>query len=499
MWENNIILWWDLNNNGEKVKLYLKMANRHGLISGATWTWKTVSLQVLAEQFSKQWVPVFAVDVKWDLSWIAASGTMNKHIQKRIDFIWLENFKFQGCPTVFWDLYWKKGHPVRTTISDMWPILLWKLMDLTEVQETILHIAFQIADDNGWLMIDLDDLLAMLVYMEENKDNLRKDYGNISTSSLWVVRRNVMVLKQQWWGQFFAEPALQLEHLMKKDFSWNGVVSILDATTLISNSRLYSIFLLWLLAELFEQLPEVGDADKPKLVFFFDEAHLLFKDAPKVLLDKIEQVVRLIRSKWVGIYFVTQNPLDIPEIIRSQLWNRIQHALRAFTPKDQKAIKVVAETFRQNEQVDIVKSLTDMEVGVALVSCLDEKWKPQKVVKTLMAPPMSRIWPLTDEERKFAIENSPFKWLYDKTIDRISADEILEKMEDEKLKQLEQQKQQIEEEKNVPFWQEFIFGTKKKSWFVETVWKAVVKDLERKIVKKATKSIVRWIFGNLLK
>ena len=493
--QNTIIVWWDINHKNKPVELFLKRANRHGLISGATWTWKTVSLQVLAEQFAENWVPVFAVDVKWDLSWIATAWTMNEHIQERIDHIWIKDFQLKWFPTVFWDLYGKRGHPIRTTISDMWPILLSRLLDLTKAQDALLHIAFSIADKNWWLMIDLDDLDAMLTYMEENKSILKKEYWTIASNSIWAIRRWVLVLKEAWWDLFFGEPALNLQDLMRKDFWWKWVISILDAKNLIADSRLYSTFLLWLLSELFEKLPEVWDQDKPKLVFFFDEAHLLFRDAPKVLLEKIEQVVRLIRSKWVWVYFVTQNPLDIPEIVRSQLWNRVQHALRAFTPKDQKAIRVIAETFRQNPEVDIKEALTDMKVGVALASFLDEKWRPQPVVKTLMRPPMSRMGPLTDEERKIAIENSPFYWLYDKRIDRVSADEILEKLSEEKLQKLEQEKQKIEEEKNVPFWQELVFWSKKQAWFVQTVSKAVMKEAS----KKLSKSIVRWIFGNLLK
>ena len=493
--ENTIIVWWDILHPGEKIELFLKRANRHGLITGATWTWKTVSLQVLAEQFSQAGVPVFAVDVKWDLSWIAAKWTMNKHIEERIKHIWLQDFSLHGNPTVFWDLYWKKGHPIRTTISDMGPILLSRLMWLSSTQDALLHIAFKIADDNGWLMLDLDDLQAMLNYMEENADTLKKEYWNIASSSIWAIRRGVLVLKESWWDVFFWEPALDIKDIMRKDFSWKWVISILDATTLISDARLYSTFLLWLLSELFEELPEVWDPEKPRLVFFFDEAHLLFRDAPKVLLEKIEQVVRLIRSKWVWVYFVTQNPLDVPEIVRSQLWNRVQHALRAFTPKDQKAIKVVAETFRQNPEIDIVEALTDMKVWVALTSFLDEKWRPQVVKKTLMRPPSSRIGPLTEQERQQVIQNSPFYGLYDKQIDRISAEEILEKLEEEKLKDLEQKKLEATKDEKQDFWWELFFGTKKKKGFVQTVTQAVVKEASKKVAK----SIVRWILGGLLK
>ena len=497
--KNTITIWGDILQKWEDVDLFLKRANRHWLISGATGTGKTVTLQILAEQFSKAGVPVFASDVKWDLSWIAFEWKDHPKVQERLEHIGIKNWSPKWFPTIFWDLYGEKWHPIRTTVSEMWPILLSRLLDLSDTQDAILHIAFKIADDNGWLVLDLDDLEAVISYMDENSKTLRKEYWNIWTSSIWAIRRDILVLREWGWDVFFGEPALKLDDLMRKDFSGNGVVSIMDSRKLMADTRLYSTFLLWLISELFEQLPEVWDLDKPKLVFFFDEAHLLFRDAPKILVEKIEQVVRLIRSKWVWIYFITQNPTDIPETVRSQLGNRIQHALRAFTPKDQKSIKIVAETFRQNPQFDIKEALTEMSVWVWLVSCLDEKWRPQVVEKTLIRPPESRMWPLTESERVEIINRSPFMWMYEKRIDRESADEILEKLENkvelEKSKILQKEQAKIEEEKNVPLWQQMLFWTKKKKGFIATVGKSVVRKAGNKLATK----IVRGMLGSLLK
>jgi len=493
--ENTITIWWDIFTPGESVDLFLKRANRHWLISGATGTGKTVTLQILAEEFSKAGVPVFASDVKWDLAGIAVAWKDHPKIRERLKHIWIKDWEPKSFPTILWDLYWKKWHPIRTTPTEMWPLLLSRLMDLSDTQDALLHIVFKIADDNWWLILDLDDIEAILWYMDENRKTLRKDYWTITWSSLWAIRRDILVLREAWVDKFFWETALDLSHIMKRDFNKQWIINILDASKLISDSRLYSTFLLWLISELFEQLPEVWDLDKPKLVFFFDEAHLLFRDAPKILVEKIEQVVRLIRSKWVWIYFVTQNPTDIPETVRSQLWNRIQHALRAFTPKDQKTIKVVADTFRQNEQFDIKEALTEMSVWVWLVSCLDEKWRPQVVEKTLIRPPQSRMWPLTTEERKEIINRSPFLWLYEKRIDRESADEILERLELKQIEKLEKEKEIIEKEKNIPLWQEMLFWTKKKKWFIETVGNSVM----RKTANKVAIKITRGVFGGLLK
>ncbi len=497
--QHTLLIWGDILKPWEDVNLFLKRANRHGLISWATWTGKTVTLQILAEQFSKAGVPVFASDVKWDLAWIAVAWKDHPKVQERLEHIGIKDWKPKAFPTILWDLYWEKGHPIRTTVSEMWPIMLSRLMDLSDTQDALLHIAFKIADDNAWLVLDLDDLEAVISYMDEHKKELRKEYWNISTTSIGSIRRDLLVLRWAWGDIFFGEPALKLSDIMRRDISWNGIVSIMDSRKLMADSRLYSTFLLWLISELFEQLPEVWDLDKPKLVFFFDEAHLLFRDAPKILIEKIEQVVRLIRSKWVWIYFVTQNPTDIPETVRSQLGNRIQHALRAFTPKDQKSIKVVAETFRQNPQFDIKDALKNMSVWVGLVSCLDKKGTPQVVEQTLIRPPESRMWPLTDEERQQIINRSPFVWMYEERINRESADEILEKLdskaEQERVAELEKQQAQIEAEKNIPAWQEILFGTKKKKWFIETVWKSVM----RKSANKLATKIVRGVLGGILK
>ncbi len=487
--DKKILIWWDILSKWEDVELFLKMANRHWLISWATGTGKTVTLQILAEQFSKAWVPIFASDVKWDLAWIATAWKDHPKVQERLEHIWIKNWNPQSFPSILWDLYWEKWHPIRTTVSEMWPLLLSRLMNLSDTQDALLHVSFKIADDNGWLILDLDDLEAVISYMDEHKKDLRKDYWNISTTSIWSIRRDILVLREAGWDIFFWEPALDLKHISKRDISWNGIVNIMDARKLMSDARMYSTFLLWLISELFEQLPEVWDLDKPKLVFFFDEAHLLFRDAPKILVEKIEQVVRLIRSKWVWIYFVTQNPTDIPETVRSQLWNRIQHALRAFTPKDQKSIKVVAETFRQNQDFDIKQALTEMSVGVWLVSCLDQKGRPQVVEKTLIRPPESRMWPLNEEERKEVISRSPFVWLYDEKINRESADEILEKLDTQRQEEESTKKDELLD------WQELVFGTKKKKWFIQTVGKAVM----RKSANKVATKIVRWVLGGILK
>ena len=497
--QDTLLIWGDILQKWEDVNLFLKRANRHWLISWATWTGKTVTLQILAEQFSKAWVPVFASDVKGDLAWIAFAWKDHPKVQERLEHIGIKDWKPKWFPTIFWDLYWEKGHPIRTTVSEMWPIMLSRLMDLSDTQDALLHIAFKIADDKAWLVLDLDDLEAVISYMDENKKDLRKEYWNISTTSIGSIRRDILVLKWAWADIFFGEPALKLNDIMRRDMLWKGVVSIMDSRKLMRDTRLYSTFLLWLMSELFEQLPEVWDLDKPKLVFFFDEAHLLFRDAPKILVEKIEQVVRLIRSKWVWIYFVTQNPTDIPETVRSQLWNRIQHALRAFTPKDQKSIKTVAETFRQNEQFDIKEALTQMSVWVGLVSCLDEKWRPQVVEQTLIRPPESRMWPLTPEERQEIINRSPFLGMYETLINRESADEILQKLDDatelEKAEELKKQQEKIEEEKNIPDWQKILFWTKKKKWFLQTVWTSVM----RKSANKVATKIVRGVLGGILK
>jgi uncharacterized protein len=414
---------------GQKIYLNPGMANRHGLIAGATGTGKTVSLQILAENLSKLGVPVFTADIKGDLSGIAEAGKPGKKITERIETIGIDGFTPQGCPVLFWDLYGEKGHPLRTTVSEIGPVLFSKILDLNETQEGVLHIAFRMADEEGLLLLDLKDLRGLLKWIADNAAEIRSKYGNVSGVSIAAIQRRLLVLEDAGGDKFLGEPALKLEHLMMHDFSGRGVVNILDATRLIQNTRLYSAFLLWLLSELFEELEEVGDPDRPRLVFFFDEAHLLFRDTPAALLEKIEQVVRLIRSKGVGVYFVTQHPLDIPDTVLSQLGHRIQHALRAFTPRDRKAVKTAAQTFRQNPKLKAEKVITELGVGEALVSVLDKKGRPTIVEQTLIVPPESRIGPLKAAERKSVLGRSPIKGVYDETVDRESAYELLKKRE----------------------------------------------------------------------
>ncbi|MDW7644029.1 MAG: helicase HerA-like domain-containing protein [Desulfuromonadales bacterium] len=411
---------------GEPVRQLAAMCNRHGLITGATGTGKTVTLQILAESFSRLGVPVFAADIKGDLSGLAAAGTPHPKIDARLAQIPLDSYQLRPCPTLFWDIHGEKGQPVRTTLSEMGPLLLSNLLELNDTQAGVLYAGFKIADDEGLLLLDLKDLRALLSWMAENAGTLRQEYGNLSPASIGAIQRKLLVLESQGADLFFGEPALVLGDLMQTDFSGQGVISLLDATRLYAQSpRVYTTFLLWLLSELFENLPEVGDADKPKMVFFFDEAHLLFDQAPKVLLDKIEQVVRLIRSKGVGIFFITQSPLDIPEDILGQLGLKIQHALRAFTPRDRKVIRAVAQTFADNPAFDTEGAITDLGTGEALVSTLSAKGAPLPVQRTLIRPPESRIGPLNEEERRERLERSPLKGRYDAPVDRESAYEIL--------------------------------------------------------------------------
>jgi DNA helicase HerA-like ATPase len=410
-----------------KVPIHLlpKMANRHGLIAGATGTGKTVTLQVMAERFSAIGVPVFMADVKGDLAGISQPGAENPGIRERVRQLGLDDFAFSGFPVVFWDLFGAQGHPVRATISEMGPLLLARLLNLNETQEGVLALVFKIADDNGWLLLDLKDLRAMAQHVGENAKDFTTSYGNISAASIGAIQRALLALEQQGADKFFGEPALNLDDLMQTADDGRGVMNILAADRLMQSPKLYATFLLWLLAELFEKLPEVGDRDKPRLVFFFDEAHLLFNEAPPALLEKIEQVVRLIRSKGVGVYFVSQSPLDIPDSVLGQLGNRVQHALRAFTPRDQKAVKAAAETFRANPGLKVSEVITELGVGEALASMLDEKGSPTPVERALICPPASRIGPVTPAERAGIIGASPLKGQYDTMVDRESAYEIL--------------------------------------------------------------------------
>ena len=415
--------------NGERQTLRLSRANRHGLIAGATGTGKTVTLQTLAEQFSAAGVPVFMADVKGDLAGIALPGSPTARnadkIEARAQELGLDPFTYRDNPAVFWDLYGEQGHPVRTTISEMGPLLLARLMGLNETQEGVLTIAFRWADDNGLLLLDLADLQQTLIHCAKNASALAASYGNISRASVGTIQRQLLAFESQGADRFFGEPAFEIADFIRTDEAGRGVINVLAADRLMQSPKLYATFLLWLLSELFEALPEVGDPERPVLVFFFDEAHLLFDDAPEALFDKVEQVVRLIRSKGVGVYFITQNPIDIPEKIAGQLGNRVQHALRAFTPRDQKAIRAAAETFRINPELDVATAITELKVGEALVSTLDEDGAPSVVQRTLVAPPHSRLGPLTAQERAILRSTSPFDGKYDQPVNRESAAEVL--------------------------------------------------------------------------
>ncbi len=407
------------------VYLLPRLANRHGLIAGATGTGKTVSLQILAEDFSRRGVPVFMADVKGDLSGISQPGKAHPKLQERAAEIGLDDYTLEAFPVVFWDLFGKKGHRVRATVSEMGPLLLARMLGLNDTQEGVLYATFRIADDQGMLLLDLKDLRALLTFVGENAKELRLEYGNMSAASIGAIQRRLLVLEQEGAKQFMGEPALDLYDFMRTGASGYGNINILAADKLMHTPKLYATFLLWLLSELFEELPEVGDPDKPELVFFFDEAHLLFKDAPAALIEKIEQVVRLIRSKGIGVYFVTQNPLDIPDTILGQLGNRIQHALRAYTPREQKAVRAAATTFRANPSFDAAEVIKELGVGEALVSTLGGKGVPGIVQRTLVRPPSSRLGPATAAERKAIIEASRFSGRYDQKVDRHSAYEML--------------------------------------------------------------------------
>ncbi len=410
----------------EVIAILPGMANRHGLIAGATGTGKTVTLRVLAEQFSSLGVPVFLADVKGDLGGICRPGGDNPKVNERIGELKLEGFEFAGYPVVFWDVFGVKGHPLRTTISEMGPLLLGRILRLNDTQSGVLNIIFKIADDNGLLLLDLKDLRAMLQFAGDNAEKFKTAYGNISQASIGAIQRNLLVLEGQGGDRFFMEPALDINDLLQTDTDGRGVINIVAADRLMQSPQLYATFLLWLLAELFEQLPEVGDPPKPRLVFFFDEAHLLFADAPKALVEKIEQVVRLIRSKGVGVYFVTQNPLDLPETVLGQLGNRVQHALRAFTPRDQKAVRAAAETFRANPRLDTATAILELAVGEALVSVQDAKGTPTVVEKAWILPPRSRLGVLTPDEQEGMIKGSVLYGHYERTVDRESAYEKLQ-------------------------------------------------------------------------
>ncbi|MEO8418171.1 MAG: helicase HerA-like domain-containing protein [Methylophilaceae bacterium] len=475
-----------------------RMANRHGLIAGATGTGKTVTLQSMAERFSRAGVPVFMADVKGDLSGMSHAGGGNAKIESRIQELKLDTFNYAACPVTFWDVFGTKGHPVRTTVAEMGPLLLTRLLNLNEVQGGVLTAIFKIADDKGWLLLDIKDLRTMLQHASEHAAEYVAEYGNMSTASVGAVQRSLLQLEQEGAAKLFGEPALNLDDLMQTDNKGQGVINILAADTLYNSPRVYATLLLWLLSELFEKLPEVGDLDKPKLVFFFDEAHLLFNDAPNALLDKIEQVVRLIRSKGVGIYFVSQNPLDIPDIVLGQLGNRVQHALRAFTPRDQKAVKAAAETFRANPQVNVATAISELGVGEALVSFLDEQGRPTPVERAFICPPGSRIGPATDAERSQAIRDSVLYGHYENAIDRESAYEI--------LKGRAAQSAEAATEGNSFDWGGLLGGSNSEGPATrkpagrqpQSMWEAAAKSAARTIGSELGRQVIRGVLGSIL-
>ena len=411
-------------DGGEAEVLLLNRANRHGVVAGATGTGKTVTLQIMAQGFSDAGVPVFCADVKGDLSGIAVAGSPNDKLLARAAGMGL-TLQPRAAPVVFWDLYGQKGHPIRTTVSEIGPLLLARMLNLNDVQEGVLSVVFHVADKEGLLLLDLDDLRAMLVHVGENAERIGREVGNVAPASIAAIQRSILQLEQQGGQAFFGEPALRLEDMMRTGLDGRGQVNVLDATRLMASPRLYAAFLLWLLSELFEQLPEVGDPDKPRLVFFFDEAHLLFTDAPDALREKVEQVVRLIRSKGVGVYFVTQNPADIPDSVLAQLGNRIQHALRAYTPSEQRGLRAASDSFRANPAFGTAEAIQGLGVGEALVSTLDEKGAPNVVARTMIRPPDSRLGPAADAERAAVMAASPVRGLYDTPVDRESAEEVL--------------------------------------------------------------------------
>ena len=504
-----------IGKSTKRESLLLKLANRHGLITGATGTGKTVSLQILAEGFSKHGVPVFCTDVKGDLSGVAAKGVTKDFLEKRAKTIGFDNYEYEAFPAVFWDLFGEQGHPIRTTVSEMGPLLFARLLNLNDTQEGVLNIAFRIADEEGLLLLDLKDLRALMVNVSERAKELSAEYGNVSKASVGAIQRSLLVLEEQGAENFFGEPALDIADLMRINAKGEGFINVLAADKLMQSPRLYATFLLWLLSELFEELPEVGDLDKPILVFFFDEAHLLFDEAPKALLEKVEQVVRLIRSKGVGVYFVTQNPLDVPDSVSSQLGNRVQHALRAFTPREQRAVKAAAETFRPNPDFKTAQVIMELGVGEALVSTLEKKGQPSIVQRTLVRPPSSRLGPLTKKERKEVIKDSPVHGIYDEDIDRISAYETLKKRADQKV-ELEQQQRKQETETatekrggfSLPDWIGGSAGgtassgrkpARRRSSRRQSTTEALTKSVARSMGTALGRALVRGILGSLKK
>lgn len=480
-----------LGSGENPVYLTLKYANRHGLIAGATGTGKTVTLQILAEAFSGAGVPVFMADVKGDLSGISQVGEAKDFLQKRAEDIGLSNYAFQNNPVVYWDLYGEQGHPIRTTLADVGPHLLALLLELNDTQTGILHAAFRVAEDQALPLLDIKDLRSLLTYVESERKQLAQEYGNFSASSISAIQRRLLVLHEQGGDRFFAEPALNIADFFKTTYDGKGFINLLAANQLMLQPKLYSIFLLWLLTELFKELPEVGDTDKPKLVFFFDEAHLLFDDAPKVLLQRIEQVVRLIRSKGVGVYFITQNPKDIPDEVLGQLGNRVQHAIRAYTPNDRKALKAAAESFRENPAFDTADIIAELGVGEALVSTLNENGIPNIVQRTLIRPPASRLGPVTDEERKQVMQFSPVAGQYDQVLDSESAHEMLQARAESIQAHREIEEQQLSRSRRYP--------SNARGRPRQTIVEAMTKSVARSIGSTMGRKIAKSLLGSLFK
>ena len=486
----------DINGNPlmavgtKQISFIPRMMNRHGLIAGATGTGKTISLQVMAEAFSNLGVPVFLADVKGDLGGIGLPGGTAPKVVENVKKLKLHDFSAQGFPVCFWDIFGEQGHPLRTTISEMGPLLLSRLLNLNETQYGVLNLAFKIADENGLLLLDLKDLRAMLDFTGKNRDQFTTQYGNISTASIGAIQRGLMILEEQGADHFFGEPALDILDFIQTNQEGKGIINILSAGRLMQSPVIYSTFLLWLLSELFEQLPETGDPEKPRLVFFFDEAHLLFKEATSTLLDKIEQVVRLIRSKGVGIYFITQNPIDIPDTILGQLGNRIQHALRAFTPRDQKAVTAAATTFRPNPKVKVEQAITELGVGEALVSFLDEKGIPSIVERAFIVPPQSRIGPATPDEISRMLRNDLVFGAYEKIIDRDSAFEMLQR----KMQEQESARQIAPPADRKPELVNPMTGIL--ADFAQTAGRTVTRTLSAEIGRQLVRGILGGIFGS---
>ncbi len=477
--------------------LLCNMANRHGVITGATGTGKTVTLQRIAEGFSQRGVPVFMADVKGDLTGVSQPGSMTGKIGERLTQMGFADAKFEGSPVTLWDVFGKQGHPLRTTISEMGPLLLSRILELNDTQEGVLNIAFKYADDNGLLLLDLKDLQQLMLFIGENDDELTTKYGNVSKASVGAIQRGLLQLEQQQGDVFFGEPAVKLDDFMQT-VGGKGVLNLLAADDLINSPKVYSTFLLWLLSELFELLPEAGDLDKPKLVFFFDEAHLLFDDAPKALVDKIEQVVRLIRSKGVGVYFVTQSPADIPDSVLAQLGNRVQHALRAYTPKEQEAVKVAAKSFRENPELDTVKTITELGVGEVLISLLDAKGTPTVVDRALVIPPLSQIGPITPEQRSQLIAGSLVAGVYEAAVDRESAFELLAKRAEERAAEAaaeEQAKAEAKAQKEREKAERA--AARAPDTLVESITKSVARSASSSIGRQIGNTIVRGILGSI--